>query len=611
MASKEIIESITFSKTANIFVNIGIVGFYRFLKKYEIDHPRDFPSLEFELHRDRINVKCEKLIKLLEEVYYFMGEQVYDTWTSEQLKNARQGIDCNLFYSEEDGSFHPFPKIKSYGLPELFTNGRPKNTRDKENQSRISKLKTENPGLAQKFVEEFKKREIKLQSVIYFNERYTTIPRLDLPNTDYLNEALDSNNVCALTGKAYKKIFDANNNSAFIKKQGIHNFKSFFNNRSYGISWKAMYLIRFAPALCFYTYRNKYETIICNFFNSDSLLNIDKLHDTSLFLQKEVLQENKYLINFQLASFSVPKKGDEELKIETTRDAVWESEIAFMLLYTFYQDKFWKEMPEETKDSPDYVDPFAGHPLEKTPISLVTFRADKFASTLRPNSFEEYNNVKFVLQLIFALSKELSIGTLWQSLKLKSPKAQVIEKQDPGKGRAVERQIRAAVLEKVLKGKSVLPEIEDLFFKSYKYLLAKEQTGYRDYFVLENFLMLYEKAINFGNNKLMNEELQQRAIKLGRSLSYGIINHENPKDEKNKQVNARNGRKYIIRLHKARTLEQFTEALISIMKKYGTSVSNEILENLSKDNFILVRQYTVIGALNGLNRILSPYKNDN
>ena len=119
-----------------------------------------------------------------------------------------------------------------------------------------------------------------------------------------------------------------------------------------------------------------------------------------------------------------------------------------------------------------------------------------------------------------------------------------------------------------------------------------------------------EKAIKFGNHKIMNEALQQRAINLGKSLSYGIVNFENPKDETAKQANARNGRKYIIRLHKARTLEQFTEAMISIMKKYGISLSNELLENLGKDNFMLIRQYTVISALNGLNRILSPSKNN-
>lgn len=163
-----------------------------------------------------------------------------------------------------------------------------------------------------------------------------------------------------------------------------------------------------------------------------------------------------------MAGFTVPRKGDDELKIETTRDAVWESEIAFMLLYTFYIMHFWKEQEENEADK-KYVDPFAGHPLEQVPITLVTFRADKFASTLRPNFYEEYNNVKFVIQLIAALEKAgISISTIWQSLKLNSPKAQTIKKQDFGKGAAVERQIRADILEKLLRGQSIVTEMEQL-----------------------------------------------------------------------------------------------------------------------------------------------------
>ena len=94
-------------------------------------------------------------------------------------------------------------------------------------------------------------------------------------------------------------------------------------------------------------------------------------------------------------------------------------------------------------------------------------------------------------------------------------------------------------------------------------MIANENPGYRNYIKLLDFLLLYEKLINFGNHKNMNENLQQRAVKLGKSLSYGILNFDKPKDTSAKKTNAKAGRKYIIRLHKARTLEQFTEALIA------------------------------------------------
>lgn len=610
MSKTEKITSITFNQTSNIFINAGIVGLARFIEKFRIAYPDKFPSLKYSpLSKNELTIQCEELMEFLEEVYYFMGKEIYDTYSSEQLENAQKGKDCNLFYSEEKDDFIPFPKIKSYGLPELFTNGRPKNTKREDNQSKIAVLKKENPVLADKFISEFEKRGIKLGSVIYFNESYTTIPRLLKPTNAYLQSLKDKKNTCILTGESYSKLLDVNNNSVFIKKQGINNFKSFFNNISYRISWKAMYLIRFAPALCYFSYQNSYDTIICNFFNSNNLENIAKLYETPMFRQKEEMAKITYLLNFNLKDFSIKKKSGEDIKIETTKDAVWESEIAFMLLYTFYKDQFEGQIIDESEEeNSGFFDPFEDNPLDKIPISLVTFRADKFASTMRPNFFEEYNNVKYIFRLIYALdSGNIKFQPIWQGLKLNSPKAKMMKSKPTtfGKGKAVERQIRALVLGKILKGQTIIHDIEKLFFDSYKYLLANENPGYRSYKKLLAFLLLYENSINFGNHKNMTEQLQQRAVNLGKSLSYGILNFENPQNDNDRKTNAKSGRKYIIRLHKARTLEQFTEALISIMKKYGVSVSNEILENLNKENFIMVRQYAVIGALNGINAVLS------
>lgn len=599
MADKQVIQSISFHQTANIFVNSGIVGLHHFLRRYQMRNNGAFPSLSYRLDRDSLEVSCERLLPLLEEIYYFMGRVVYDTPTTKQLKE-----NANIYYIEGKDHFGHFPKMNTYGLTQLFTNNAQGVTRLKENAPKFKNLQKERPEIAAKIEAYYEEKGHKLLSKVYLNEPYTKITRLEV-DEKYL---LPGENKCPITGESFKTLVEAKNVSAFVS--GLANFNSFLNSSEKKISWKAMYLIRFAPALCMYAYQNNYDTLICNFFNSDTLEHLNELFDTSILRPKEELVQINYRINFRMAGFTVPRKGDEDLKIETTRDAVWESEIAFMLLYTFYIMHFWKEQ-EENEDDKQYVDPFASHTLEQVPIMLATFRADKFASTLRPNFYEEYNNVKFVIRLIAALEKSgISISTIWQGLKLNSPKAKALKKQDFSKGAAIERQIRSDILKKLLRGQSVVAEMERLFFNCYKYLLPNEDIGFRNYSKLLSFLKLYEKAIKFGNNKNMNEELQQRSIKFGRSLSYGIINFDDPKDDIAKRANAKNGRKYIIRLHKARTLEQFTEAMISIMKKYGISLSNDLLENLGKDNFILIRQYTVISALNGLNQILSHSKSN-
>jgi len=604
MTKPEKLTSITFSKTANIFINVGIVGLHQYIQKYQIAHPTKFPSLEvLPLSAEKLQINCERLLDFLEEVYYFMGRKVYDTPTKKQRDE-----NYNIYYVEAEDRFKNFPKMNTYGLSHLLTNNAQGGTRKKENAPKIKQLDKDNPILAAKIRQEFERQGKKLLSKVYINEPYTKITRLEVAEK-YL---IEGNKKCPLTGEAFKTLLPAVNVSPFIS--GLSNFNSFLNSGEKYISWKAMYLIRFAPALCYFSYQNSYETLICNFFNSNNLLNIAKLYAIPMFRQKEELEAINYLLNFKLKDFSVKRKTAEDFKIETTKDAVWESEIAFMLLYTFYKDQFEGSIIEENiEEDPDYFDPFADSPLANLPIKLVTFRADKFASTLRPNFYEEYNNVKFVIRLLYTLeANHIPFVAIWQGLKIKTAKArQMMSKPTTyGKGKSVERQIRAKILAKILKGQTIINEVEKLFFDSYLLLAAKDNPGYREYKKLLAFLSLYEKSINFGNHKNMTENLQQRAINLGKSLSYGIINFDQPKDENARKTNAKNGRKYIIRLHKARTLEQFTEALIAVMKRFGVSISNEILENLNKENFILVRQYAVIGALNGINAILSNSKNN-
>jgi hypothetical protein len=601
MSKIEKTTSITFHRTANVFINAGIVGLYKFIEKYNLHQADKFPSLKVSpLSNDELTIECDKLMEYLEEVYYFMGKEIYDTPSEKQLAE-----NYNVYHLEKSGAFKRFPKMNTYGLTHLLTNNAQGVTRKIEHAPKIKQLEKDNPMLADKIKTYFESNNIKMLSKVYLNEPYTKITRLEI-GEKYLETGKKK---CPIIGESFKTLVEAKNVSPFVS--GLTNFNSCLNASEKHISWKAIFLIRFSPALCYYSYQNGYDTIICNVLNSSNLQNIAQLYETPMFRQKEEMAAMKlpFQLNFKLKNFSVKRKGAEDLKIDTTNDTAWESEIAFMLLYTFYKDQFEGQMiDEQTDEEVDYPDPFAENPLDKIPISLVTFRADKFASTLRPNFYEEFNNVKYILRLIYALeSGDIKFQPIWQGLKLNSPKAQIMKSKPTSysKGKAVERQIRATVLGKVLKGHTVINDIEKLFYDSYKYLLANEKIGFRNYKKLRDFLLLYEKSINFGNHKNMNENLQQRAVNLGKSLGYGIINFDQPKDDNAKKANAKAGRKYIIRLHKARTIDQFTEALISIMKKYGVSISNEILENLNKENFISVRQYAVIGALNGINSVLS------
>lgn len=584
---------IEFKQTSNIFINTGIVALHRYIDKYVSRFPEKYNVLKNELQKNKLTVECDDLIPLLEDVYYFMGEEIYDTVTTKQIEEAKNN-KANFYYNIEKDKFYSFPKIKTYGLTHLVTNNAQGTTRDEKNSSKIKDLEKNNAELALKIKTYFETNKVKLLSKVYFNEPYTKITRLDT-NKDYL---LSGNQKCPILNESFKRLIEGKNISPFIG--GLSNFNSFLNSSDKKISWKAMYLIRFSPALAFYHYKNGFDTLICNFFNSNNLQNINSLYNPELFKPKIELEQINFNSNFNFFNFSYTKKDEENYSVDSSKDAVSSSEISFLLLYTFYKRNFETEIPSSKEENSNIPDPFSNHPLEKIPISVITFKAESFGSTMRPNEFEEYNNVKFIFRLIYKLehneieANKALIKDIWHGLKIKTPKSNALKFD---KSRNEERKIRTKVFEHLLKGKSIINEIEKLFYDCYKYKTQNINTGYRNYKTLLNFFLIYEQSLKIN---IMDKELQQKAINLGKSIGQGILRFNN----EDKKTNAKAGRKYLIGLHKSRTLLQFLDNLYRVANKYNVSTSNEILENIDDDNFQLIRQFVLISALNQINSVL-------
>jgi len=590
---------IKFKKTSNIFINTGIVALYRYLIKFERKSNFKF---SYHLSDDKLVVESDEIIPLLEEVYYFMGKDIYDTTSKKQLDRLE-----NVYYDTEKDEFHRFPKMNSYGLAGLLTNNAQGTTKLKENSPKIKNLEKEQPEIANKIKAYFEKNNLKLLSKVYLNEPYTKITTLEL-DEKYWKKGKHN---CPLIGEEFKTLVNAKNISPFIK--GLNTFNSFLNSSDGKLSQKALYLLRFSPALSMFNYFNGYDSFIATFFNSNSLTNINELYDEEFFFENEVMQAWKmpYKRNIKLHNFTYDKKDNEKYTVDTGENSYSPQEITFLILLTFYKKKFADEISIENQDKFDDNDILSFLNLDKTSLSLVTFKADKFASTLRPNFFEEYTNAKYVIQLIHLLetneSKRIPISELWRSLIFKTSKTESIK--DYNKKQQLERQARIEVVNNILNGKSNLNVISTLFHKSYLILSNNEKPGFIRYDVLLQFLKIYEPTINFKTND-MDESLQQRSISLGKSIGYSILNYNDPKSDNEKKANAKNGRKYLISLHKARTIDQFRETLIRIQRKYMVSISNEILENLNENNYVAVKQYAQIGALNSLNTVLSNSKNN-
>ncbi len=572
-------QKIEFKKTNHIFLDNGIIALHRYLQKRE-----NTEGVTIELQPDKLIIESADLPQLLEAVYYEMGREVYDTYTIKQ-----ENEPGNLYYIEAEDRFETFPKMNTYGFTELLTNNAQGITSKDENTTKIDKLDKEKPELAAKIRAEFERRNLKLLSKVYLNEPYTKLTRLE----PLINAYLESGDkYCYLTGEKFKKLVDSQNTSAFIS--GLVNFNSQVVTEDKKMSWKALYLSRFAAANCLYAYSNKvFESLNVYFFGANTLTDLDKLYNSYLKegvgirLPREIWKvEMEFVRNFKLYNFGKQKDAD---------GFIGKNEYLFMVLYTLFE-RIVRHL-EPQKELPEYAD-LLGEALDSSDFNafnpfIVSIRADSFASTKRPNSFEAFTQLRYTMQLFkFFETEKIDVLEILWSLKIIKPSLKK-NPRDWNKISILERQSRDRILGLLLRGQSILAEIEQIFYDSYRYLAGGDTAGYKNYTQLIELIKLYESKIN----KKMDENLQNRAIKLGTSIGLGILSY----GDGQRMTNAKQGRSYIIALRKSRTLIQFLETLTTIQTRYSLIISRELIDGIDEDNFELVKQFAIIGALNQLN----------
>jgi hypothetical protein len=274
-----------------------------------------------------------------------------------------------------------------------------------------------------------------------------------------------------------------------------------------------------------------------------------------------------------------------------------------MLVYSIYRNLlFSKNIESPMEIDLEALDAVMGS--QRLPLSLISIKADAFSGTLRPNYFEQFNHFKFTVRFI---ARAEHGGINFQSL-LQSLLFQHRSERSSKNSYRLARQFRNAVLDKVMKGHSIRADFENLFFWCFLYLNSpdeKDQTEarYKNFKTLSDFLIFYEPILYKTMEKEALTSLQTRAVNLGKSIGMSVLSFE----DGDRRTNAKQARSYMVHLHKARTAEQFREAIIRFQKKYGIIVANQLLESedMNDDqNFVFIKQFTVMAALNILNGAL-------
>jgi hypothetical protein len=351
-----------------------------------------------------------------------------------------------------------------------------------------------------------------------------------------------------------------------------------------------MYLSRFSAATCLFQYPNKLrEALNVYFVSSNNLTNLSDLlrsRFSQICKDSDSLKLQEYLSNF-------PQREDEAY-LGKANDFIGLNETLFFLVHAMYKEVL-RTKPQINKS--EFKKTF-----RHNPISLVSIRAESFASTMRPKRFEYITHFSFIVELIYELEKSgVNLRQVTQSLKIIKPALQSSPKKYE-----LERQFRENILSLIWKVKTILPLMETFFNDCYGYLLdtlndSARSIGFKRYDALLEFVTKYELYIN---ERTMNDkELQDKSIKMGAQIGQGILGYGEKPDRK---TNARQGRKYIIALRKANQYDKFLHELARIQSRFTLNFSKEFLENIDEGRFQWVRQFVIISALNQINSELSP-----
>ncbi len=540
------IKEIRFRKTSDPMISAGIVGLYKYCCKRK-DVKNDF---DFIIEGNDLIIKSDTLENVLSELYYEMGKDFYDTSTKNQIER-----NDGFYYDENNDNIVSYPKVQQRGWAGLIQKG---HASSKSKSQKLKDIKRDNILLYQKIIDFCKIKRIKPGSTIYFNDKNTVIPKLEILNIE------KGNNNCIICGDSVKKSFESINFSPFIG--GINagsNYVSMLKGAE-TICWKCVYLQRFSPACSYYIDSAKNSSIYCFIVNTDKLkklIEIDKILD--MHYHKDKLIESNYNQNFDLYNFSREKKKDYYTHFY---------EILFMFLYTIFKNL--------ARIKPEYseIDSIMGFEKEILFNTDVFYLNSKdFGGSKRPVASDIFSDFYYIFTLYDLLEKlnptnKFFIEHLLWDLKSYSDEDQTV--------------LRNKWAEKVIKQQSNISIIEHISMRNFS---DKKYTG--NFYNLLIWSKLYESLIKYGGNKMMTDEERDLAIKLGTQIGMAAKMDENSTAGKGK----------LISLRKCRKLNQFLEVIMSFQMRYDIIVNKEILTKINEQNFDYFRQFTIISALNKFN----------
>lgn len=593
---------ITFHRSGHPFINAGIIGLDAYLTKASRiqedilpeEAPKDdcwafaLPEYTHRLAPETLTITTDEPLRLLEEVYYAMGRTHYGTYTKEA-----EADKTNYFYREDDDTFTPFPRKKTYGFGALLTNDAAGKMRDDANLLRQKTIKADDARgqkILQRFREHFAKKGLKLGAQLYLNEEYIKITRLGLSEADLL----PGKKRCPITGEGFKKLQRANNISPTASN--LLSFMSGLSSKAEKAGWKALYLIRFVPVLAFYRYTNGLDKLFTYTYDAGDLVHLRRVFSRWEAVKLPVPQKQaiNHLANFRLTPIYA-KNADAP---GGSADFVLPNEMLFQLLFSIST-----LLGQEGSEIDEATGLLEGRQAQQ--ISFYLIQANKFSGTMRPVVVERFAHFERT-QRIIRLGRDIE-GFDWRRLLATLP----LRKPGFSKQNAFERSrvVRDTILQKLMSGRDFTADLARFTYDCYGLRLAGESIGYKSFrqlaLFIQHFIIHPNETITMDQPNKLSPKIRERAYNLGTSIGEQIMRYGESKDTPKDRAKA--GRKYIVQLNKARTYNDFLQVIIRLTIRFEKLVpSKDLLQQmLTEDNYESVKHLTVLGAMTTINSRLS------
>lgn len=535
-------------------MDAGLLGLYQIVTKEQFKES----GVDIIFNDAGIIFKgSEKNIQtFLQKSYNRLLKDYYNT-SSQKQKEKMEGF----YYDTKNKRFVRFPKVKPMGIAGLVkisgqsykNNGVAKFVKSNESDKKqLPQLEEKHSSIQESFEKFLADTKLKPGASLLLDGVSVVTPSIHI---DKLSGK--TTGCCFLCGQQSPSFSDIGGTVfPFITgSSGVLSFNT-IGSSAEKVCWKCDFLAKFVPVTGFYSVSSDATHIYFPYSSS-----LEKMHTVFNSLDVTKIEDPHRMRNFDNRLGGYFQKPYEQF---------------FTFLYSLYRIVMTKKTSSSTDDDEcelDYGKLFDIN-LSKAPLDFFVIYTESLGDAQMGKMIWPFHESVYLFKLLNHLEQN--------RIDLKKVMTLLVDFDQPkNENKTI---LRNRVCENILKKQSIVSHIEQHVFKINK-------TKTQNIKPLNDFVILYEKAIRKGGDTSMDQKIIDIAVSVGKTIGISVA----PSGKK--------GKGDLFRLRKTRKPEDFLNEINRIQMKYGTKVSADLYNQGQKmeENFTEFKQFCMIAALNTYN----------